>query len=114
MNNTVTLSEIEIDALNVDYKGAYFDFIQYDYNTVILMNFPLIKNWKFKTKYSLGWTIMSWIFPKEGEFFFMQEDIGLSFAFSMKKTDYGTIKPYVHFIKISLGKSILESNQKIF
>jgi len=78
------------------------------------MDFPLIKDWKIKTKYSLEWTIMSWIFPKEGIFDFMQEDIGLSFAFSMKKTDYGTIKPYVHFIKISLGKSILESNQKIF
>ena len=68
VNNTLTLSEMHVDPVKVDYKSAHFDFIQYDYDTVIQMNFPWIKEWKFKTKYSLDWTINSWIFPKEGEF----------------------------------------------
>ena len=69
VNNTFTLSEMQIDPIKVDYKSASFDFVQYDYDTVIMMKFPLIKNWNFNTKYSLDWTIMSWIFPKEGEFY---------------------------------------------
>ena len=115
MNYTTKIDffEIQSDEIQIDLQSFQFDFKTYDYNPVIFMTFPLIQSWEIKTKFSQN-LFFGLLYPQDGEITFNITDIGMSFAFSMERNDAGTIKPFVHFIQITLGESKLESDSKIF
>jgi hypothetical protein len=62
-SNVVKIFEIEYSLVEVDFQRMSFDFKEYDYNQVIEVQLPDIKDWNVKANYNFDWAFM---FPKTG------------------------------------------------
>ena len=109
--NMVNFTNIKYDMLTMDLNNMEIDFRNYEYQKVIWVSFPFLESWQLSYDYTFDWTI--WPYPETGNANITVKDVGLDLAFSLTKDKEGRIKPAIHYINVSLGKILLDMDDKI-